>query len=133
MRRFTNISPAFNGLRISELNIFPAAEPPTDGTGLLGFANLTINEAIKIREIRIVQFVARRGLHFRKFRGDLREHEAAFPITDAARTWLERIILTAYDRTVADLRAEEAVRRWSCERPEPAFSPILSLAGRPSA
>lgn len=134
MRRFIDIPLAFNGLRVSELNVY-LSNAPVGETGLLGYADLTLNDAIKIREIRVVKFAARRGLHFRKFRGGLQDRESTFPVTDAARTWLEKIVLAAYDRTVADLRAEEAIRRWSraSECSEHAFSPTLSLAGRPSA
>lgn len=131
MRRFIDIPLAFNGLRISELNVY-LSNAPVGETGLLGYADLTLSDAIKIREIRIVQFAARRGLHFRKFRGFDRDHEAAFPVTDAARTWLERVVLAAYDRTVADLRAEEAIRRWSCasECSEHAFAEFAQGVAR---
>ena len=113
MRRFTNIPFAFNSLRISELNILPVANPPTDGPGLLAYVDLTLNDAIAIREIRVVQFTARRGVHFRDILGAGGKHKLVYPISNAARAWLEKFILLAYDRTVNDLRADEAVRRWS--------------------
>ena len=113
MRQFKDIPCAFNGLRVSELTIY-LSNAPVGETGLLGYAHLTLSDAIAIREIRIVKFASRRGLHFRKFRGAERDRESTFPVTDAARAWLEKIVLAAYDRTVADLRAEEAIRRWSC-------------------
>ena len=134
MRRFIDIPLAFNGLRVSELNVF-LSNSPVGETGLLGYADLTLSGASKIREIRIVQFAARRGLHFRKFRGFGQDHEAAFPVTDAARAWLERIVLTAYDRTVNDLRADEAIRRWSREAVsrESVLAANFPPGGRPSA
>lgn len=87
-----------NGLTVTQLRInldFTTSDPRVKA-----FANLTLNDAIAISAIRIVE--RENGLLLvampNRRRGDGTRRDTAFPIDHAARRWLNTVVLREYER-----------------------------------
>lgn len=83
-------------MNINEIRIYRE----NDGGALKGFVNITLNSAISIKGIKIIETEEKRFIVMpsREFKGVL--NNVAFPINQDTRSKLERLVLGLYDEMV---------------------------------
>lgn len=90
---------AHRGLEVTELRIRPVFDPINPR--MLAYVNLTLNDAIALYGCRIVMVGGRAVLFMPDHkRQDGERFGRAFPVSQATRSWLERIVFAAYREAI---------------------------------